>query len=253
MTSTFPQRHRRGQGHATLLQPGQPETKRFQRPGRGTDGAVRSFEQSLQSRDVVGVGVGDEDGGQIRRGQAQPSRDLVMRRQEMPASTSRWVVPQENSSAFPEEPLARVCRVVKEKPHSNRIESKKRTSAREMPTNVAIPQADAKRLNRCIRETGDPPSDLGWPGRFAKCCTWQNNTTEILPQKGNSRRRRGCSADMSFQLLVFSRLFHHTDVSAQCPQLADDVFVAPLDILHAADLAFALSGQCGNDQRGTGP
>ena len=109
------QRHRRGQSHTALIQTGQPETKRFQRPGRGTDGAVRSFEQRLQSGDVVGVGVGDEDGGQIRRGQAQ----LFQRFGDAAAGdariTSRWVVSQENSSAFPEEPLARVCRVVKEK------------------------------------------------------------------------------------------------------------------------------------------
>jgi len=33
----------------------------------------------------------------------------AIRRQEMPASTSRWVLPRETRRAFPEEPLARVC------------------------------------------------------------------------------------------------------------------------------------------------
>jgi len=36
-----------------------------------------------------------------------------MRRQEIPASTNAWEVPEETSSAFPEEPLAKVCTVVK--------------------------------------------------------------------------------------------------------------------------------------------
>ena len=40
-------------------------------------------------------------------------RPRVIRRQEMPASTKRCVSPQEMTSAFPEEPLARVCNVVK--------------------------------------------------------------------------------------------------------------------------------------------
>ena len=44
------------------------------------------------------------------------ARQVVMRRQEMPASTSRWVEPWETSSALPEEPLARVCMVVKKLP-----------------------------------------------------------------------------------------------------------------------------------------
>ena len=35
------------------------------------------------------------------------------RRQEMPASTSSRTSPQESTSAFPEDPLARVCTVVK--------------------------------------------------------------------------------------------------------------------------------------------
>ena len=35
-----------------------------------------------------------------------------MRRQEMPASTSRCVFSQESSSALPEEPLASVCMVI---------------------------------------------------------------------------------------------------------------------------------------------
>ena len=49
-------------------------------------------------------------------------RLVVMRRQEMPASTRRWVEPQDNSSAFPEEPLASVCTVVKRVPRFGHVE-----------------------------------------------------------------------------------------------------------------------------------
>ena len=40
----------------------------------------------------------------------------VIRRQEIPASTSRCVLPRQSSRALPEEPLARVCSVVKGHP-----------------------------------------------------------------------------------------------------------------------------------------
>lgn len=56
---------------------------------------------------------------------------------------------------------------------------------------------------------------------------------------------------MGFQLLVFSGFLNHTDIGAQSPQLVNDVLVAALDILHAADLAFTLGSQRGDDQRGT--
>ncbi len=40
----------------------------------------------------------------------------VMRRQEIPASTSRHTPSRSTSAALPEEPLAMVCKMVKEKP-----------------------------------------------------------------------------------------------------------------------------------------
>ena len=40
-------------------------------PGRGQNGTVRLFQQHVQPGDMVRVGVGDENGPQFRRGQAQ--------------------------------------------------------------------------------------------------------------------------------------------------------------------------------------
>ena len=54
----------------------------------------------------------------VRSAGVSPSsfRAAVIRRQEIPASISRWVSPQESTAAFPEEPLASVCTVVKKIP-----------------------------------------------------------------------------------------------------------------------------------------
>ena len=54
----------------------------------------------------------------VRSAGVNPSsfRAAVIRRQEIPASISRWVSPQESTAAFPEEPLASVCTVVKKIP-----------------------------------------------------------------------------------------------------------------------------------------
>ena len=49
----------------------QPVVKFPAGPGRGQNGAVRLFQQDVQPGDVVRVGVGDENGGQLRRGQPQ--------------------------------------------------------------------------------------------------------------------------------------------------------------------------------------
>ena len=71
---------------------------------------------------MVRVGVGDENAVQV--GKVQPQglepladaassrRALQIRRQEMPASTKMFPPSQLSASAFPEEPLARVCTVV---------------------------------------------------------------------------------------------------------------------------------------------
>ena len=49
------------------------------------------------------------------------------------------------------------------------------------------------------------------------------------------------------------RLLHGTDVRADGPELGHDVLIAPLDILHIADLAPALGRQGRDDQSGAGP
>ena len=57
------------------------------------------------------------------------------------------------------------------------------------------------------------------------------------------------SADVRFKLVVLARLLHHADVRAQRPELVHNALVAPLDILHAADLRLSLRGQRRDDQR----
>ena len=59
------------QDHTAQFQHRQPLRQSAQRPGGPADRAVRPLEKGLQPGDVVGVGMGDEDGGEIRRRQAQ--------------------------------------------------------------------------------------------------------------------------------------------------------------------------------------
>lgn len=67
----FTQRFRAGQDQVPLRQCRQPLRQIMQRPGSCTDRTVRPLEKGLQPGDVVGVGMGDKNGGEIRRGQAQ--------------------------------------------------------------------------------------------------------------------------------------------------------------------------------------
>ena len=57
--------------HEPGFDPRKPAVKFPAGPRRGKDGAIRLFQQGVQPGDVVGMGVSDEDGGQLRRGQPQ--------------------------------------------------------------------------------------------------------------------------------------------------------------------------------------
>ena len=118
------------------------------------------------------------------------SRDLVMRRQEIPASTSRWVEPQESSSAFPEEPLASVCRVVKYKTSLEQDQIKKQASARGMPTNVAIPSSGRQTVKTDVTGNWEIRRRMLWADGDAlfNCRTRQKQKTRS--QKGRIRRRK---------------------------------------------------------------
>ena len=60
------------------------------------------------------------------------------------------------------------------------------------------------------------------------------------------------SADVGFDFALVGYV-HHGDVRANGAELAHQILVAPLDILHAAEFGGALGGQTGDDQRRTGP
>ena len=57
--------------HEPGFDPRKPAVKFPAGPRRGKDGAIRLFQQGVQPGDVVGMGVSDEDGGQLHRGQPQ--------------------------------------------------------------------------------------------------------------------------------------------------------------------------------------
>ena len=61
------------------------------------------------------------------------------------------------------------------------------------------------------------------------------------------------SADVSLQFLGFAGLLNGADIGAQTLELGDDVLIAPLNVLNAADFALTLGRQGGNDQRRAGP
>ena len=58
---------------------------------------------------------------------------------------------------------------------------------------------------------------------------------------------------MSLQLLGLTGDLHGTDGSAKALELGDDILIAPLDILYAADLALALGSQGSDHQCRAGP